>query len=101
MHGELVVCAAQACNEVVLPCVNGSFCCIAAMQMWWYKLVGHLVLLVKLFHCSGCFIVQPMGLWLEPSDGEVLKQFLVGLEECWSRSIVEGFCEDSIGVIVI
>ena len=38
---EFVCSAAEGCNEVVFPRLDGFFSKVAAMVVWWDKLVGH------------------------------------------------------------
>jgi len=61
MDGKVLVCAAQASNEVVLESVDhGSFSGIAAVHVWWDKLI------VDAFGCHavlqgmGSFIIQAL-----------------------------------------
>ena len=38
---EFVCSAAEGCNEVVFPRLDGFFSKVAAMVVWWDKVVGH------------------------------------------------------------
>jgi len=42
MEGKVLVCAAQASDEVILESTSGSFGGIAAVNMWWDELIVHI-----------------------------------------------------------
>jgi len=42
MEGKVLVCAAQASNEMILESVDGTFSCIAAVHMRWDELIVHI-----------------------------------------------------------
>ena len=45
MQWEVLVDAAKAGNEVVLERADGAFGSVAAMDAWWDKLVGYVVVI--------------------------------------------------------
>jgi len=42
MKGKVLVCAAQASNEMVLESTYGTFGGIAAVNVWWDELIVHI-----------------------------------------------------------
>jgi len=42
MEGKVLVCAAQASDEVVLESMNCSFGSVAVVNVWWDELIVHI-----------------------------------------------------------
>jgi hypothetical protein len=62
----LQISAVEAGHKVVLPGVDGAFSCSVLVHVWCDQLVLYLVLLIELFQCSGCFIVEKVVFGPDP-----------------------------------
>ena len=62
MEGEVFVAACYPCNEVVLECLDGSFCRVSAVDVGGYQLDISIDLVHKGFQYLGAFIVQNVEL---------------------------------------
>ena len=72
MHGEVVVCAAEAGDKVVLEGADCSFCGVAAVHVGRYQLEIDLIFLVELFEGVGCFVIEPVCVEFETPLCEVV-----------------------------
>ncbi len=62
MKWKVLVCAAQARNEVVLESSNGMFGCIAAVNVWWDELIVHIFCSEVVLEGLGCLVVKALEL---------------------------------------
>ncbi len=62
MQWKVLVCAAQACNEVVLESAYGTFGGIAAVNVWWDELIVHILDGEVLLEGLGSLVVKSLEL---------------------------------------
>ena len=60
MEWEVRVCSAEAGNEVIFKGANGTFCAVAAVDAWWYKLKGGFAVMEVIFEGLTAFVVHDM-----------------------------------------
>ena len=70
--------AAQARDEMILECLDGSFCPVSTMEASGGELVIDVFCSHEVGEEFGCFVVQAMELWTEASELEETKDFGTG-----------------------
>ena len=65
MEWEVQICVAVCWDEVVFPSGDCAFGCIASVNVGWYELVGHSVVVHKAFKFVRSFVVKDLEHGLE------------------------------------
>ena len=60
VEGEILVDAAESCDEVVFESANGPFGRVPSVHVGWGQLVVNIFVFHELFQDSGCFIVKAL-----------------------------------------
>jgi len=98
---SLLVLQSPASYEMVFKCADGTFGCIAAMDVWWHQLK------INVYHCKeiledgGHFIIQVLKVWSQASLTEACMEHLESHQEGASVAVLEQFCQNGIAVMVI
>ena len=82
MEGEVFVDTAEACNEVIFECADGTLSCILVVhagrdELEVYICIGH-----KIFQHFRKFIVKALQFWVKSSVAQFGVQDFVGCEDC-------------------
>ncbi len=91
----------QDCQEVVLECVNGALCPIAAMHAWRDELEGDIPLEGDcLFVSKAGFIIQDLDINREPTGRQMRHNSVVGCNAVAITLGLEGLLEDEVAVAI-
>lgn len=80
---------------------DGSFSCVAAMQVGWCQLEVNIICMEELAEEGGSFIIQSLELWFEATGNEKGVYFLEGSDDGLCGSILDGLSKDGIAIVVI
>ena len=64
-------------NEMHLKYLDGLFCNVSAVVIWWNKLIRHMVLCNRGLEDRGTFVVKDVMLWLDSCSLEAVYKMLV------------------------
>jgi len=98
---EILVDTAKSCNEVVLKSADTTFGCIAAVDVWGYKLVVDRFCLHKVLEDFGAFVIEALELGAMACFDEHGMERFVGFENAFSSARCHGFGNDSVAVVIV
>ena len=65
MKQKRLVCSTDDSNEMRLKCLDGLFCDVSAVGIWWNKLIRHMILCNRGLEVRGTLVVKDVMLWLD------------------------------------
>ena len=77
MKQERLTCSTDDSDEMHLKCLDGLFCNVSAVVIWWNKLIHHMVLCNRGLEDRGTFVVKDVMLWLDSCSLEAVYKMLV------------------------
>ena len=98
---KIVVCGAQATDEVVFECADGSFCGVTTVTAGGSKLYGKFLFLQKVQKFLGNFVVQHVECWFQATRCEFLKHRLGRCDLTILSSCFHRFSKNVVAVVVI
>jgi hypothetical protein len=98
---ELGVTAAEASNEVVLECADGTFGGEHAVEPGGDKLPCNATGIEEVANSLGALVVEPMDFRFETTDGEVVIQFGGGSGQLHGGVGLEGLREDGVTIVIV
>ena len=101
MEGKGLVSAAEASDEMVLECPDGSFSRVAAMHAGWGQLEVNGLFMEEVFEYLGAFIIKAEQFGTEAMGCEEGMGSLMGCKDGASLAVGNGFGMDVVAIIAV
>ena len=98
---KILVCAAEAGNEMVFERSDGSFGGVAAVDVWRSELEVDVLCLHELLECGGCFVVEFLEQWAKAAGAKETVRPLVSGKNFGAAAVFHGFSVNGVAVVVV